>query len=395
MDVTSIQRLQPGEQIEAYERLIANVTNAADLKSYIDHILDPSTSVSLFVARPIFSKLIEKIAENEELLVYTLEASTPRLSTFEEQICQLRETLATRYEAQQEYLEAARVLQNIPLESGQRVITDQYKLRIYIRIIRCLLEEDEAISADSYLNRASLLVDTNTDPETVLHFKLSQARIFDAKRRFMEASQKYLELSLSGQILESERAACFEAAITCAVLAPAGPVRSRLLSTLYKDDRANSMSNHKILEKMFLDRVIAKDEVAGFAASLKPHQMALLADGTTVLSRAVIEHNLLSASRLYENVRIVQLGELLGLSAKDAEKFARGMIESKRLQGEIDQVSGIIEFTSDTKLAMEGTETERWDKGIETLLTDLESVAVQLEKKYPEWVASRQQTSAA
>jgi COP9 signalosome complex subunit 4 len=37
---------------------------------------------------------------------------------------------------------------------------------------------------------------------------------------------------------------------------------------------------------------------------LKPHQMALLPDGSTVLGRAVMQHNLLSASKLYNNIRI-------------------------------------------------------------------------------------------
>lgn len=385
--LTSIAELSPEEQKATYENLLAHASSPDELRQIAEHLLDPASNIALFVARPLFGSLIERSSESEELLTHLLTLSAPRITMFEEQIGQLRETLATRYETQGEYLEAARALQNISLESGQRVIPEEYKLKIYVRIIRCLLEEEEAISADTYLNRATSLIQPSTDAETVLHFKLAQARIFDAKRKFMEASQKYYELSFSVLILESERISCLEAAITCGVLAPAGPARSRLLSTLYKDERSQTLATHKILEKMFLDRIIAPKEVEDFSRTIKSHQRALLADGTTVLSRAVIEHNLLSASLLYENIGIKELGELLNLEPNAAEKFARGMIESQRLQGEIDQVSGIIEFTTATKLAMEGTETERWDKAIVGLLGDIETLSTQIEKLFPGWVA--------
>src|SRR5436853_7613809 len=83
------------------------------------------------------------------------------------------------------------------------------------------------------------------------------------------------------------------AAITCALLAGAGPQRSRMLATLYKDERVQRLPHFSILEKMYLDRVLRPNEVKGFAETLKDHQKARLADGTTVLDRAVIEHNLL------------------------------------------------------------------------------------------------------
>ena len=39
-------------------------------------------------------------------------------------------------------------------------------------------------------------------------------------------------------------------------------------------------------------------QVAQFAATLKEHQLAVGSDGLTVLARAVIEHNLLSVSKV-------------------------------------------------------------------------------------------------
>jgi COP9 signalosome complex subunit 4 len=70
------------------------------------------------------------------------------------------------------------------------------------------LEEDEAIAAETYLNRAALLIPNSEDLVTNLTYKLSQARILDSKRRFLEACSKYHELSYVSELDEEERLRC-------------------------------------------------------------------------------------------------------------------------------------------------------------------------------------------
>ncbi|KAI8452135.1 hypothetical protein BY996DRAFT_4545139, partial [Phakopsora pachyrhizi] len=105
---------------------------------------------------------------------------------------------------------AAQVLKDISLDgSNNQEMYDEYKLRTYIRIVRLLLEDDDPVSAETYLNRASLLIPITTDQTIILSFKLSQARIFDSKHRFEEASKKYHEISLTDQDLaHEERSFC-------------------------------------------------------------------------------------------------------------------------------------------------------------------------------------------
>ena len=102
---------------------------------------------------------------------------------------------------------------------------------------------------------------------------------------------------------------------------------------------------------------LRQEEVAAFAASLAPHQVATLNDGSTVcpasvprpaprapsrqpqpappactpslhpraaqvLERAVIEHNMLAASKLYTNISFEQLGALLGIEATKVSALA-------------------------------------------------------------------------
>lgn len=49
----------------------------------------------------------------------------------------------------------------------RRSITDEYKLKTYVRIVRLLLEDGDTVSAQSYLSRAQNLIRLTNDPETI------------------------------------------------------------------------------------------------------------------------------------------------------------------------------------------------------------------------------------
>ena len=104
------------------------------------------------------------------------------------------------------------------------------------------------------------------------------------------------------------------------------------------------------------------------------HHLATGSDGSTSLDHAVVEHNLLCTSKLYNNISIDELGRLLHIDASkvggvvvtvaftshhgflssprhsqlfppaQAERYASKMIVEGRLQGSIDQVDNMISF---------------------------------------------------
>jgi COP9 signalosome complex subunit 4 len=98
------------------------------------------------------------------------------------------------------------------------------------------------------------------------------------------------------------------------------------------------------------------------------------------LGRAVIEHNLLAASRLYNNIKFNQLGNLCEISSEKAEKIASQMISEERLNGHIDQISSIIHFESEKK-----AESRNWDKQIQMLCTQVNTVIEKIQIVEPEW----------
>ncbi|KAI8816352.1 uncharacterized protein EV422DRAFT_501466 [Fimicolochytrium jonesii] len=350
------------------------------LHEILSHAVEDS--IGLVISRQIlqdFVRLFEGWSQNRDpdlvtdLWKYALDRMQGRAVAFEEQISTVREKLAKLYEDQEEWEQAARMLQGIPLDSGHRIVSDDYKLEIYIHITRLLLENDDAVAAESYMNRAALILSPQSNPEAKIHFKMSQARILDYKRAFLQAAVKYHELSYAVEIPDSDRMQLLVQAVKCAVLAGAGPQRSRMLATLYKDERTRERPEIKqhgvyaILEKMYLGRVLRKHEVEEFAETLATHQLAKLGDGTTVLDRAVIEHNLLSASKIYNNITFQELGSLLAISAEQAEKTASKMIGQGNLSGIIDQIDQLIHFQQPERLPA-------WDQHIAGLCHHVDDV---------------------
>ena len=160
---------------------------------------------------------------------------------------------------------------------------------------------------------------------------------------------RYTELSYKPVIRESDRLDKLKNAMVCTILASAGQQRSRMLSTLFKDERCQHLPAYGILEKMYLERIIRGNELEDFEALLQPHQKAVTDDGSTILDRAVIEHNLLSASKLYYNITFDELGSLLQIDSARAEKIASQMITESRMTASIDQLDSTVYFESKWK----------------------------------------------
>ncbi|KAF9453067.1 hypothetical protein P691DRAFT_720570 [Macrolepiota fuliginosa MF-IS2] len=400
------------------------------IHTLVDTVINHDNA-GLVVGRQVLSELVKALGEGaiidnelrKRVVEDTLETVQPRIVSYEEQVNGLKFQLADLFEQEEEWSDAARVLMSTSLESGQRSISDVDKLRVYIRVVRLLLEDEESVQAETYYNRAALLIHSTTDREIILQFKLCQARISDYNRKFLEAASRYHELSYVGEIDEEERRHMLTAAVTCAVLAPAGPNRSRVLASLYRDERSADLSTYNILSKMFLDHILRPAEVKEFEQTLKPHQLAKVAISSndrlasasnddsynddnepatstrtgpsTVLDRAVMEHNLLASSKIYNNITFRGLGALLDLTPGAAENMARKMIEQGRLRGTIDQVDKLIWFESDREEddaqgkagglgdveAAEDTGapfTKRWDAQIRLTAANAESIVQHL-----------------
>ncbi|KAK4232398.1 hypothetical protein QBC38DRAFT_405925 [Podospora fimiseda] len=392
--LTTIQDLSPPEDL------------ATDLQAVLEDILDANLGVvtTRILMREYIPIIKSQASSNPNLAIkvgshalQVIAQKTTISSSFIDQTSNIREIIATAYENLEDWTSAARVLSEIPIDTSQRRLADDEKAGIWVRIVRCYLEVDDATKAETYLNKLKNIMHKVSDPVTNLHFKLSTARIQDSNNSFLNAAHSYYDISLIQEIDEDERFRTLSMAIKCAILAPAGPQRSKALGKLYKDERSIKLEEHGILEKMFFDRLIEQDEVEKFSKGLAPHQLAKTSDGSTVLARAVCEHNLLSAGKLYANIGFDELGVLLGVSGERAEDTTAKMIEQGRLKASMDQIGRYIYFEagepsgesgSGHAEAVFGKEIRRWDASVHTATEDVERLANLLQAEFPLFVAS-------
>ncbi|PHH72124.1 hypothetical protein CDD80_4758 [Ophiocordyceps camponoti-rufipedis] len=370
-------------------------TAATDLNAIADSFFAASLGVvSTRALLVTFIKALESLGDDSLTMAVgerTLSTLAGQPSSFQDATAALCQLVASAQEAAEDFAGAARTLASVPLDGSQRELTDEDKARVWVRIVRDLLEVDDATTAETYVNKLKNIMHNVSDADLSLHFRLSQARIQDAQRDFLPASQRYHEISFLPTVAEDERLHTLAMAVKCAVLAPAGPSRSRALARLYKDDRAAGLDEFAILEKMFLDRLLAKDEADKFAEGLAPHQLATTSDGSTVLAKAVVEHNLRAASRLYANIRFDDLGHLLGLDAVRAEETTARMMEQGRLMGRIDQLGSTVFFDvgdAGDGVVVSGGELRRWDANVEGLCEEVERITNALQREFPEFVAA-------
>jgi len=389
-----------------YNELLSQITAlptsdsiASNLVAYVQSLL--GDHIGIVASRPLLATFVDQVRQlpdpdvRIEVGTKTIETLQPKVVSFEEQDTEIKRIVADAYEESEDFVSSAKVLQTITLDSSQRAVSDNDKAQIWIRITRCYLEEEDPTNALTYLNRVKNVIHAVTDTPTRLQFQLSQARISDSQRNFLDASASYYNISQEQLLDEEERLQSLSAAITCAVLAPAGPLRARQLSKLYKDDRASQVEEHAILEKIFLDRVLTPSEVKTFASKLRPHQLAQTADGSTVLDKAVLEHNLVAASRLYNNIGFNDLGTMLGVDAEKAELYAAQMIEQGRLAGYIDQIDELIFFEGvshgEGQAKQVGgigaKELRMWDANVQGLAEEVERVTTMIQNEHPEFYA--------
>ncbi|XP_058077359.1 COP9 signalosome complex subunit 4 isoform X1 [Magnolia sinica] len=374
------------QKIEQYKLILSSVLASNDIsqpKKFIDHMV--SDDVPLVVSRQLLQTFAQELGRLEpdtqkEIAHYALAQIQPRVVSFEEQVLVIREKLAELYESEQQWSKAAQMLSGIDLDSGIRMMDETYKLSKCVQIARLYLEDDDAVNAEVFINKASFLVSNSQQEVLNLQYKVCYARILDLKRKFLEAALRYYDISQIekrqiGDELIDEDALALSAAVTCTILAAAGPQRSRVLATLYKDERCSKLKIYPILQKVYLERILRKPEIDAFAEELRAHQKALLPDNFTVLDRAMIEHNLLSASKLYTNISFEELGTLLGIAPQKAEKIASRMIYEDRMRGSIDQVEAVIHFEDDTE------ELQQWDQQIVGLCQALNDVLDSMAKK--------------
>ena len=91
-------------------------------------------------------------------------------------------------------------------------------------------------------------------------------------------------------------------------------------------------------------------EVKKFEEGLQPHQKGMTVENYTVLQKAVLEHNVLAISKIYNNISFDQLAKLLEIPIDRAEILVATMISEGKIKAHIDQSDQYLYFASGSAL---------------------------------------------
>jgi COP9 signalosome complex subunit 4 len=280
--------------------------------------------------------------------------------------------------------QAAFALGSFNFEKGQGSTGYADQVEWYLDTAEFYLDADMPGPASQQIKKAQRLIPEIPDKKDLRNkFKLVSARVSDCERKFQDAAMRYLQISQSSEVKDEDHIhEALKRSVLCAVLANAGPARSRTLAMLYSDERTRNLPSFAMLEKMFKGRIIRKEEVESFHALLLEHQKVANKQGQSLLQQAVVEHNMLAASQIYRNIHISQLAVLLDLPPAKAEKLAWKMIEQGRMKAVIDQVEGYVEFL----LAESGTSSlYSWDVQIQDACVQVNEALEAIAKRHPSY----------
>lgn len=260
---------------------------------------------------------------------------------FDDLYFQIGTGLSRTYEDNQDYDDAIKVMQNIPLDQRN----DREKVDCWMRIVRLSLELSDIHTTDMYLSKVAMVIETRK--EVLIQITASQAGSLDFKKSYSMAALKYYELSRQELVDIDERSECFRNAMVCAVLAKAGT--NRILDQIYDDERCELYPvEYQIVKLRKLNRIIqvkGETKIEDFAKLLKPHQVASSEYIRSSLTTSLIEHNLYAASLIYRNIKVSEMGLIVGVPDEvEVCRLVGEMIEEGRMAGKIDQVDGYIEF---------------------------------------------------
>ena len=296
-------------------------------------------------------------------------------ATLEEELAEVRFQLADLLESQGACADAARVLRAVGTD-GRQTHAGGYWLRLYVRLMELLLATGDLAGAELYAKKGMAVLHElppeyarvpapggaqpaalDAEPYAlVLRFRTVQARMYDVRHRFYDAAVRYYGLSALEHAAGADRAALLHSAVAAALLAPAGPRRSRLLAQLVRDPHTRELELYPVLHRAALRRVLRAADVAQLERGLAPHQLA--ADGPLrVVDQAVAEHNVHAAALVYANITLPSLAELLRLSPAQSEATVARMLAQGRLgrSSYVDQVRGLVHFALDDAPGAEAT----------------------------------------
>lgn len=249
--------------------------------------------------------------------------------------------------------------------------------------------EDELMAEAKALKAASPhlegLMGTPQGRMAVFRCKNQEAHLLNKQRKFLDASQKYLESYEAVRVADENVNEALQNAFTCGILAKRGAKRDQHLGTLCEeglsskssDSKANTVILFTIVENIHKNRFVRPNELKAFVSGLEEHQT-----GRGEAVSGIVRHNICAASQIYHNITFAHLGEILGVKPDEAEKHVAQMIAAGELAATIDQIDSSIAFASGAQ------SLQNFDEQIRELCLTMGTIVEGIATQYPSLMKS-------
>ena len=196
------------------------------------------------------------------------------------------------------------------------------------------------------------------DAKKSLQYDWAHSRYFLATRNFARSGKSYYLLcqfqKQAAEVLpdqtQLERDSffreCFDLAVNCGIMADYGEQKDTILMELMKDNRIKGTKNYPVLLKMSQGIFLSNEERDSFSKSLNAELHMVIASkyGMTNLELVFLEHNVLSCSRLYRDMKLDGLAQKLKVKKDILERYLHDMNSEGKLAIDIDHRAGLITF---------------------------------------------------
>ncbi|CAD8074031.1 unnamed protein product [Paramecium primaurelia] len=163
------------------------------------------------------------------------------------------------------------------------------------------------------------------NPEEKQKCDIAQAIIYEHDQKRLQAASIFYNLS-------QRNPEYFQRAIINVLAAPASAKRQALLITIYRDSRCQKSKWLSFIRSNVQQDLLKWNDIENFARETK------------INPSLFCEHIITAISRFYSNISIQKLGQYCKLQEDQAYELLENMIISERLQAQIDQQQGYIQF---------------------------------------------------
>lgn len=212
-----------------------------------------------------------------------------------------------------------------------------------LQIADLYLEAGDSVSAETFIHKAGYKLAEGGNPVLKLRHTLAYARVLDSKLRPLEALHKYLEIVRNPDVALEDKTIIARKAIVCAATTGnhrlTGNLRNALKHELrYLRNTGLELFAAKILHGEYIE------DISDVLPLLESHHLATTANGKTVFTNALIEHNVQAIARNSETVATHELASKLNIPETEVFETVMKMASDEKINALIDQENGTIYF---------------------------------------------------